>query len=127
MTYQQFIKPEVVTIGGREYTLSKIPAFTAKPIYTELVNLVRDNGDIGRTMLSDESAKAIFRHVAVKGDDGEQRVLDNVALIERHLVEQRDFYEVMLKMEDYNFGFLTDGTLRDLLGLPAEGELESAS
>lgn len=125
MTYNQFIQPEIVDIGGREFAMSKVPAFQAKAVYADLVNCIRDNGDVGRTMISDESVKALFRHCAVRRDDGEMQVLDSVATIEKYLVETKDFITLLVKMQDYNFGFLTDGTLRELLGLPAEGATES--
>lgn len=127
MTVSQMIMPDVVTVGDREFTLSKIPAFTAKPVYNEIVQLVREYGDIGRTMLSDDSMKAVFRHVAVKGADGEKTLLDSIAAVERAFPSLSEFYEVLLKMEDYNFGFLVDGTLRSLLEVRGGAEAESAS
>ena len=127
MTYQQFIQPEHFDLNGRDFVMSKIPAFQAKSVYADIVNSVRDNGDIGRTMLTDESVKTMFRFCAVQKEDGEYQILDSVATIEKYLINTKDFVTLMLKVEDYNFGFLTDGTLRDLLGLPAEGATESVS
>lgn len=127
MKYDQFIQPEIIDVGGREFAISKIPAFQAKIVYADLVNQIRENGDLGKTMLTDESVKTMFRFCAVRRDDGEMQVLETVSLIEQYCPETKVFLELMLKIEDYNFSFLTDGTLRDLLGLPAEGATESAS
>ena len=33
MTYNQFIQPEIVDIGGREIAMSKVTAFQAKAVY----------------------------------------------------------------------------------------------
>ena len=61
MKYEQFIQPEIINVGDREFAISKIPAFQAKSVYNDLVVKIRDNGDIGKTMLSDESIKTMFR------------------------------------------------------------------
>ena len=127
MKYEQFIQPEIINVGDREFAISKIPAFQAKSVYNDLVVKIRDNGDIGKTMLSDESIKTMFRFCAVRNDNGEMQVLETVSAIEQFCVDTKMFVELMLKIEDYNFDFLTNGTLRDLLGLPAEGATESAS
>lgn len=127
MKYEQFIQPEIIDVGGREFAISKIPAFQAKSVYNDLVLKIRDNGDIGKTMLSDDSIKTMFRFCAVRREDGEMQVLETISLVEQYCTETKTFVELMLKVEDYNFSFLTDGTLRDLLGLPAEGATESAS
>lgn len=125
MTYNQFIQPEVLDIGGREFTMSKVPAFQAKAVYADLVICIREHGEIGRTMVSDESIKTLFRHCAIRREDGEWQVLDSVATIEKFVPDTKDFITLLVKVQDYNFGFLTDGTLRALLGLPAEGATES--
>lgn len=127
MKYEQLKEPEIIDVGGREFAISKIPAFQAKSIYNDLVLKIRDYGDIGKTMLSDDSIKTLFRFCAARREDGEMQILETISLIEQYCAETKTFVELMLKAEDYNFSFLTNGTLRDLLGLPAEGATESAS
>ena len=43
MKYEQFIQPEIINVGDREFAISKIPAFQAKSVYNDLVVKIRDN------------------------------------------------------------------------------------
>lgn len=119
MDFNSFIQPKTCEIGGREFTISLIPAFTAKKVYQEVVKAIQDNGEIGKTMLNDDTVKIVFSYVAVVNEKFEHEVLSLPSVIEKYLVKYSDFIELTVKMLDYNFGFLADGSLRDLLGLPA--------
>lgn len=122
MDFKSFIQPKTCEIGGREFTISLLPAFTAKKVYQEVVKTIQDNGEIGKTMLSDDIVKILFAHAAVVNDKCENEVLSLPSVIEKYLVKYSDFIDLTVKMLDYNFSFLTDGSLRNLLGLPAEAE-----
>lgn len=127
MEYSSFIQPEVKEIGGREFTISKIPAFTAKKVYQAEVEAIQKNGEIGKTLLPDDILKIIFAHTAVVNEKGEYEVLSLPSVIEKTLTNYADLIALTVAMLDYNFGFFIDGSLPSLLGLREEAEQASGS
>ena len=125
MTCDNFIEPNELSVNGRDFLISRIPAFSAKVVYDELIDKLRDEGDLGKTRLSERSVREILKFVGVKSDVGNYIAIDSNAVIDKYLGNYFDLLTVQVKMVDYNFSFLTDGNLRNLLGVPAEAEAES--
>lgn len=127
MDYDKFIKPVTVGVGGRDYIVSHIPAFTAKAIYEKIIPAIEQFGDIGKSMLPDEVVKTMFAHVATLDDKCHYEVLATEDAVNKYLVDFGDFIELTAKVIEVNFGFFVDGTLPRRLGLRQEGDRESGS
>ena len=118
MNYENLILPKTKNIGNRSFTISKIPALVAQTaVYPSVVKALSDNGAVGVTMLPSSVVKTILRYVAIKEDDGTFSILDNDAKIgEVFDLNFGSLSAVVAAMCTENFGFLTDGSLREVLG-----------
>ena len=125
MNYEKFIQRKEVQIGDKTFCISKIPAIEATAIYPSIAKLYSDFGLIGLTMFDVELTKRILSYTAAFNNDAWE-VLDLESRITQSLPDQNDLKKLVMMMVKENWGFLTDGSLRDLLGL-AEEEAESDS
>ena len=121
MEPKKFISPKEIEIDGKRFVISKIPAIQAQQIYRAIMHECKDDGDIGMTYLSEDTAISLLGYSAIVGA-GEGGA-DSWTAIET--VGQANFacenVEVLIKLEAamirYNFGFLFDGTLQEVLGV----------
>jgi hypothetical protein len=122
MEYAKFIKPHEVSIGDRTFALSQIPAIESQDLYNVVAKSITDNGLIGMTMLPSSVQRAIMSYVAVKAGE-EWFPLDTQTRIDSYLTDSKsDMARLTVLMVKENWGFLADGSLLDVLGLPeAEG------
>lgn len=120
MDPKKFIEPKECEIDGIKFILSKIPAVQAQQIYGAVMRESKDDGDVAMTYLSEETTIALLSYSAIKsGDEG----ADSWTVLEN--ADQINFacpkIEVLIKLEAamirYNFGFLFDGTLQEVLGV----------
>jgi len=125
MDYAKFIKPKEVVIDGETYAISQIPALEAQEIYREVAKSYKEYGHIGLTMLPTGVVRAILSYVAIRVDDNwfpldtETRI--NGYMKGKNVVMAR----LCVTMVKENWGFLTDGSLLDVLGLEEAVESES--
>lgn len=125
MDYMKFIKPKEVVLDGETYAISQIPALEAQEIYREVAKSYKDNGIIGFTMLSQGIVRAILAYVAVRVDDN-WFSLDTETRINGYLQGKKAVQaRLLVLMIKENWGFLTDGSLLDVLGLEEAEESES--
>lgn len=125
MNYEKFIDKKEVQIGNKTFCISKIPAIEATIIYPKIAKYYSENGVIGLTMFDLDLTKKILAYTAVhNGDDWD--VLDLDTRINRALSNQFDMKKLVMLMVQENWGFLTDGSLLDVLGIQGV-EAESGS
>ena len=56
MELKKFLEPKEIEIKGTNYIISKIPAIQAQQIYGAIMRECKDEGDIGMTYISEETA-----------------------------------------------------------------------
>lgn len=120
MFVEQFLDAKEVSIGGKTYKTSRIPALKAHGIYSRIIRSVGDLGRLGMTMLPEDITRELFGYCAAKNDAGGWTVLDTEDAINSFLPNLIDLIALQLKMVEENFGFFDDGRLIKLLGLPEE-------
>lgn len=119
MNYEKFIQKKEVKIGDKTFCISKIPAIEATAIYPSIAKYYSDYGLLGLTMFDVELTKKILSYAAAY-NNGAWEVLDLDSRIAQSIPDQRDLKKLVMLMVQENWGFLTDGSLRELLGVPAE-------
>lgn len=119
MNYERFIQKKEVQIGDKTFCISKIPAIEATAIYPSIAKYYSDYGLLGLTMFDVELTKKILSYAAAY-NNGAWEVLDLDSRIAQSIPDQRDLKKLVMLMVQENWGFLTDGSLRELLGVPAE-------
>ena len=118
MDPKKFIEPKEIEIDGGKFIISKIPAVQSQQIYGAIMRESKDDGDVAMTYLSTETAISLLSYTAAVTADGGSdgwTVLDDE--------NQVDFacksIEMLIKLEAamirYNFSFLFDGTLQEVL------------
>lgn len=115
MRYENFLEPKNITIGGREFCISKIPALQAQELYVDIMKESDGLGNLGFTMLKRDTIKRIFGFVAVKADSGSWVVLDIDTAIDTYCSDLSVLHEVVINMIKENYGFLFNGSLLNLL------------
>ena len=121
MNYEKFIQKKEVQIGDKTFCISKIPAIEATAIYPSVAKYYSDYGLLGLTMFDMELTKKILSYTAAY-NNGAWESLDLDNRIAQSLPDQHDLKKLTIMMVKENWGFLTDGSLRDLLGLAEEEE-----
>jgi hypothetical protein len=118
MIYENLILPKDKNIGTKSFIISKIPALIAQTaVYPNVVKSLSENGAVGLTMLPSAVVKTILRFVALRKDDGTIIVLDSDEKIGEAFNENFSLMSAVVSaMCTENFGFLTDGSLREVLG-----------
>lgn len=123
MDYSKFIRPKEVEIGGKTYAVSQIPAIESQEAYRDVAKVVREYGPLGMTMLPVGALRDILSYTAVRVNDS-WFSLDTESRIDSYLTDKADMNRLVVAMVRENWGFLTDGTLLDVLGLGEGGESE---
>lgn len=125
MNYNDFIQPREVTIGNRCFAVSKIPALVAQSeIYPAVAKALSSDGSLGITMLPTRVVSAMLAYTAQRKEDGNWFELDSVDRVNRVFSDIKDMHRLVAEMTKENFGFLIDGSLREVLGV-LEAEAES--
>jgi hypothetical protein len=124
MNYNDFIQPREITIGNRCFAVSKIPALVAQSeIYPAVAKALSSDGALGLTMLPTRVVSAMLAYTAERTENGSWFELDSVDRVNKAFPDIKDMHRLVVEMTKENFGFLTDGSLREVLGvLGAEAE-----
>ena len=116
MDPKKFIEPKEIEIDGRKYVISKIPAIQAQQIYRAVMQEAKDDGDIAMTYLTEPTAVALLSYSALV--DGEVwTALDDTTQVNFGCPRIQKLIKLEAAMIRYNFGFLFDGTLQEVLGV----------
>lgn len=116
MDPKKFIEPKEMEIDGRKYVISKIPAIQAQQIYRAVMQESKDDGDIAMTYLTEPTAVALLSYSALV--DGEVwTALDETNQVNFACPRIENLIKLEAAMIRYNFGFLFDGTLQEVLGV----------
>ena len=120
MDPKKFISPKEIEIANKRFIISKIPAIQAQQIYRSIMQECKDDGDIGMTYLSADTVQELLSYSAIV-DAGEGA--DNWTSLEgaNQINFATENVETLIKLEAamirYNFSFLFDGTLQEVLGV----------
>lgn len=107
-----------VTVGGKNFKISRIPALEADNIYKAVSKAMVEHGNLGMTMLDQDVVRSIFSYVAKQTEDGGWLVLETADSINFAFDNYGDRLKLQVMMIKENFGFLlTDGGITDVLGL----------
>lgn len=123
MEYSKFIKPKEIAIGETTFAISQIPALESQEVYRVVAKSVKDEGFIGMTMLPTDIVRAMLAYTAVNVN-GTWFPLDTAQRIDGYLQDKKVLVTLIVAMVRENWGFLADGSLLDVLGLPGEAESE---
>ena len=116
MDPKKFIEPKEIEIDGRKYVISKIPAVQAQQIYRFIMKESKEDGDIAMTYLTEPTLIALLSYSALV--DGEVwTALDNSNQVDFACNKIENLIKLEAAMIRYNFGFLFDGTLQEVLGV----------
>lgn len=116
MDPKKFIEPKEIEINGRKYVISKIPAIQAQQIYRAVMQEAKEDGDIAMTYLTEPTAVALLSYSALV--DGEAwTALDETNQVNFACPRIENLIKLEAAMIRYNFGFLFDGTLQEVLGV----------
>jgi hypothetical protein len=116
MDPKKFIEPKEIEIDGRKYVISRIPAVQAQQIYRFLMKESKEDGDIAMTYLTEPTAVALLSYSALV--DGEVwTALDETNQVNFACSKIENLIKLEAAMIRYNFGFLFDGTLQEVLGV----------
>ena len=116
MDPKKFIEPKEMEIDGSKYVISKIPAIQAQQVYRSIMQESKEDGDIAMTYLTEPTAVELLSYSAVV--DGEEwTVLDSTNQINIACPRIEKLIKLEAAMIRYNFGFLFDGTLQEVLGV----------
>lgn len=116
MEPKKFLEPKELEIDGSKYVISKIPAIQAQQVYRAVMRESKDDGDIAMTYLTTETTVALLSYSAIV--EGEEcTALDSANQINYACPRIEKLIKLEAAMIRYNFGFLFDGTLQEVLGV----------
>ena len=120
MDPKKFIEPKEIEIDGTRYVISRIPAVQAQQIYGAIMRETKADGDVAMTYLSEETSLALLSYSAyVTGSEGDDAwsPLEDANQINFACPKIDFLIKLEAAMIRYNFGFLFDGTLQEVLGV----------
>lgn len=119
MDYDKFISAKEVEIGGRKFAISKIPSIEAvESVYPAVAKSVQMHGILGVTMLDFNIIRTMLKYTALRLDSGAWHPLDiDTRISDTFDGKFKDLQMLVVAMVKENFDFLTDGNLREVLGL----------
>ena len=120
MDPKRFLEPKEVEIDGTKFVISKIPAIQAQQVYRAVMKESLDDGDIAMTYLSEETSISLLSYAAMHEGD-ELTALDDQNKVNFACSTVQKLIKLEAAMIRYNFGFLFDGTLQEVLGTLREG------
>lgn len=102
------LEPQMHTVDGKEYILSKFPAVQGREIITKypLSGLPK----IGDYAVNEETMLKLMGHVAIKLPGGAVR-LDNIQIINNHVPSWETLVKLEAKMLEYNVSFFQNGRI----------------
>lgn len=112
-----FLEKETVSIDGKEFVISCLPAILAQKVYTEYIKSSEGWGNLGMSMLPENISLPLLEHTAVVLNDGTELVLENKTLIETHCPKLKTLISLEVSMIRKNFDFLFNGNLLEVLGV----------
>ena len=116
MDPKKFLEPKELEIDGSKFVISRIPAIPAQQVYRAIMKESKDDGDIAMTYLTEETTLMLLSYSALV--DGESWIaLDNINQINSAIPRLDKLIKLEAAMIRYNFGFLFDGTLQEVLGV----------
>lgn len=116
MDPKQFIEPKEIEINNLKFVISKIPAIQAQEVYRNIMREAKDDGDIAMTYLTADTAVSLLSYAA--NVDGEiWSALDNIQQVNFACKGIETLIKLEAAMIRYNFGFLFDGTLQEVLAV----------
>lgn len=122
MNYNDFIQAKEITIGNRCFAVSKIPALVAQSeIYPAVAKALSADGVLGLTMLPSHVVSAILAYTAERTENGSWFELDSVDRVNKAFTDVKSMHRLVVEMIKENFGFLIDGSLREVLGVLEAG------
>lgn len=116
MDPKKFIEPKEIEIDGRKYIISKIPAIQAQQIYRSIMQEAKDDGDVAMTYLTEPTAVSLLAYSAI-ADEEVWTALGDVNQVNIACPRIENLIKLEAAMIRYNFGFLFDGTLQEVLGV----------
>lgn len=116
MDPKKFIEPKEIEIDGSKYVISRIPAVQAQQVYRAIMKESRDDGDVAMTYLTEETAVSLLEWAALAEGDV-WTALDSANQINYACSTITKLIKLEAAMIRYNFGFLFDGTLQEVLGV----------
>lgn len=114
MEVSKFLEKKETEIDGTLFLISKMPAIQGQQAYGAVMKETKDDGDIAMTYLTIETGLKLLEFAAYK--DGEEWYpLDTVEAINTACETILKLQKLEAAMIRYNFGFLFDGSLQNLL------------
>lgn len=107
--FSQLIDPREVKIGNKTFFTSTIPAFYAQRI---MLTAGPALADLDVSKLPESVILEILSYCAVKNDNGDGIVLDEIELINMAFESTTQLIELEMKEIEENFGFFFDGSLQ---------------
>lgn len=117
MDPKKFLEPKEIKIGEARYIVSKIPAIQAQQVYRAIMQESKDDGDIAMTYLKEDTAISLLSYAAKVEGENDWNALDSVNAINFACPSLENLIKVEAAMIRYNFSFLFDGTLQEVLGV----------
>ena len=114
MEVSKFLEKKETEIDGTMFLLSKMPAIQGQQAYGAVMRETKEDGDLAMTYLSTETGLKLLEYTAYKDGDTwyplETEEMVNTAC--ESILKLQKLEAAMIR---YNFGFLFDGSLQNLL------------
>lgn len=114
MSIDDYIDKSEIDIDGHKFIISSIPAVQAQEIYGDIVRETNDIGDIAMTFLPMPVATRLLAYAAFN-DEGTWFSLEEEYRINKACPNTMTLIKLEAAMIRKNFGFLFDGSLREVL------------
>lgn len=124
MDAKQFIEAKEIEIDEQKFIISKIPAIQAQVVYRAIMQEAKNDGDIAMTYLTVPTVLSLLTYAATV--DGEEWIpLENENRINVAFPKLATLIKLEAAMIRYNFGFLFDGTLQEVLGVLRDSQQDT--
>jgi hypothetical protein len=124
MDAKQFLEPKEIEIDGMKFIISKIPAIQSQQVYRAIMQEAKNDGDIAMTYLTIPTVMALLSYAATVDGD-EWLPLENENRINVSCSKLATLIKLEAAMIRYNFGFLFDGTLQEVLGVLRDSQQDT--
>ena len=117
MEPKNFLEPKEIEIDKKKFVISKIPAIQAQQVYRSIMQEAKDDGDVAMTYLSVPTALSLLSYSAVVDEENDWTVLESENQVNIACPKLATLIKLEAAMIRYNFSFLFDGTLQEVLGV----------
>jgi hypothetical protein len=124
MEPRQFIEPKEIEIDGMKFIISKIPAIQSQQVYRAIMQEAKNDGDIAMTYLTTPTVLSLLSYAATVDGD-EWLPLESENRINVSCSKLATLIKLEAAMIRYNFGFLFDGTLQEVLGVLRDSQQDT--